>query len=466
MRILIADDERLVQITLESMLRELYGGAFEICRAANGRQLTAALKEKTCDLVFLDINMPIQQGLDVMAEVKPQYPGTDWCILTGYGYFGYAKRALELGAKGYLLKPPDPEELKRFVDQILDERKERRKRERSLLAERIRRSLYLDEEPEGEEKTDYMVYAFFADAPEEAWHRAVVQRLYGELELFMQRREEQYGEVYALFFGTAGELCLLRSGGENMQMGAFLRKHMSGCEGAAVSGFSVRAGGLRAVKGAVQLAEALSSLRFYQKDLEITPAEAFDEEPEILKIQRFCFLLEQVLAEYFAQDAEALLGGMRRVREAAEVFRDEVPKTVRERTGRMLCCEFPEKGAEEFWKRLQGELVRRCRGADGQQNLVERIGSYVKQNYMDDVSIERMGELFSITPTYLSRIFREKTGSKYIDYVTAVRMEKAAELLEIQNYTVREVSAMVGYSSEKHFSRNFKKYFGRTPSQR
>lgn len=116
---------------------------------------------------------------------------------------------------------------------------------------------------------------------------------------------------------------------------------------------------------------------------------------------------------------------------------------------------------DELWEKTAG----RDMGIRTDEELIVRICRYVRQNYMADVSLDRLAENFNITPAYLSRFFREKTGEKYIDYVTEVRMEKARELLDTRQYTVKEVSRMVGYLSEKHFSRNFKKYFGENPSQ-
>ncbi len=113
-------------------------------------------------------------------------------------------------------------------------------------------------------------------------------------------------------------------------------------------------------------------------------------------------------------------------------------------------------GEKQFSERKRTEV---------QQNLITKICQYVSQNYMSDVSIDKMGDVFNITPTYLSRVFREKTGRKYIEYVTGIRMERAREFLQSGKYSIREISELVGYTSEKHFSRTYKKYYGISPSQ-
>ena len=99
-------------------------------------------------------------------------------------------------------------------------------------------------------------------------------------------------------------------------------------------------------------------------------------------------------------------------------------------------------------------------------DIVQQIKDYVTVNYMNDVTIAEMGNRFDISPSYISRIFRNKTGEKYIDFVTAVRMKKAMEIIrKSPSLSVKEVAERVGYISEKHFSKTFKKYFDCLPSQ-
>lgn len=76
-----------------------------------------------------------------------------------------------------------------------------------------------------------------------------------------------------------------------------------------------------------------------------------------------------------------------------------------------------------------------------------------------------MAELFHISPSYLSRLFHQRTGQKYIDYITQLRMEKAKELLSTNpDITVKSVAESVGYISIRHFSKTFQKYTGELPS--
>lgn len=469
MRILIVDDERLVRVTLESMLKEL-GETGIIRHARNGEELAEALRQSSFDLIFLDINMPRQQGLEVMEAVKHENPETDWCILTGYNYFEYAKKALELGAKGYLLKPPDPEELKKFLFQIRMEREERQKRKRSFFVEAIQKAIYLND-IEGistEGKEEYMLYTFFVDMHSEEKRRIVNCQLYERLETFMEHYRDETREEFVLFFGTTGELCMLLKGKGGMRINAFLRGNMADyTQEAAISGISSQVKKIEDLKEMLKFQIALAPLRFYSRNMEIVSAEEFDRDPLIMKKQYFAVQLEKALAEYMAGDMESLHQEVKKMEEdGTEYYSHGIfTKEVKRHLEIILEYHIQAENVPELLRELWRELSRRELGVETKQELIWKICHYVRQNYMEDVSIDRMGEVFQITPTYLSRFFREKTGKKYIDYVTGIRMEKAKELLSTHKYSVKEISKMVGYSSEKHFSRYFKKYYDRNPSQ-
>lgn len=60
---------------------------------------------------------------------------------------------------------------------------------------------------------------------------------------------------------------------------------------------------------------------------------------------------------------------------------------------------------------------------------------------------------------------QKKVGKTIVQYKTEVRMEKALELLERTDYTITEITFLVGYTDISHFSKTFKKYYGRSPSK-
>lgn len=80
------------------------------------------------------------------------------------------------------------------------------------------------------------------------------------------------------------------------------------------------------------------------------------------------------------------------------------------------------------------------------------------------VSLQRLADIVQLNPVYLSRLFKEKTGINFSDYILKKKMEMAAQLLKDTNCSIYEISELTGYSNDKNFSRAFKKYYGISPT--
>ena len=467
MKILIVDDERLVRITLESMLMDICKDDI-IFQARNAMEMAELLKETKIDVVFLDINMPRQKGLDAMESMKKECPEIDWCILTGYSEFSYAKRALELGAKGYLVKPPDPDELFKFMEEIRKNREEKKNLNRSTFTDMLQKALYLDDFTEIESsKEGYSVFTFYVDSSKPEMRKNIYYILFQKIDQYMKENDNKKSGQYALFFHGSSELCLIFSGNWNLEWKAFLRTHMKDRkETFIVSAFYTYISKIAELRNAIDYQLALAPLRLYCKNYEIVSCSELEKDAMIMQKQYLGVQLEQLLAEYAVGEKHALrqtiANGKNRYREEQDVVvTREVLQYIEILSG--VTCQVDT--ACQLFEKMEEELIVKQQGHETQKNLITQICQYVDQNYMSDVSIDKVGDVFSITPTYLSRMFRKKTGKRYIEFVTQIRMEHARELLLSGKYSVKEISELVGYMSEKHFSRNYKKYYGISPAQ-
>ena len=85
---------------------------------------------------------------------------------------------------------------------------------------------------------------------------------------------------------------------------------------------------------------------------------------------------------------------------------------------------------------------------------------------MDKISISEAASILGISPNYLSKIFHERTGEKFIDYLTRTRITNAKRILiENSRITVSEAAQRVGYLSTRHFTKTFARYAGCLPSE-
>jgi len=98
--------------------------------------------------------------------------------------------------------------------------------------------------------------------------------------------------------------------------------------------------------------------------------------------------------------------------------------------------------------------------------LVEGVIGYLEDHYQDSgTSLSSVSAQFGISPAYLSKIFKEYTGTKYIDFITALRVTVAKGLLERGVRNVNEVAELVGYANTRSFIRMFRAETGHTPGE-
>ena len=85
---------------------------------------------------------------------------------------------------------------------------------------------------------------------------------------------------------------------------------------------------------------------------------------------------------------------------------------------------------------------------------------FIQTHYQEDsLSVAAMADQFGITPNYLSKIFKEVTGERLLNFIHGIRLEKAKELLmQEPGMTVEEVANMVGYNNTATFNRIFLKF--------
>ncbi len=118
-RILVADDEEIV---IQSCLRVLSGGGFQVDAARDGLEALKAIDENGYDVLILDIKMPKMNGMEVLQRVKEAHPDIDVIMITGLHEIETAVQAMKLGAFDYLPKPFEPEELELVVARAFERR--------------------------------------------------------------------------------------------------------------------------------------------------------------------------------------------------------------------------------------------------------------------------------------------------------------------------------------------------------
>ncbi len=113
-RVVLADDEPLAREGLADLLAQIDDIEL-VASARNGAEAIEMIVDKKPDLVFLDIEMPLKTGLEVVGEIGPENMPA---VIFSTAYDQYAIEAFELAAIDYVLKPLDPDRLAAAIDRV------------------------------------------------------------------------------------------------------------------------------------------------------------------------------------------------------------------------------------------------------------------------------------------------------------------------------------------------------------
>jgi len=122
---------------------------------------------------------------------------------------------------------------------------------------------------------------------------------------------------------------------------------------------------------------------------------------------------------------------------------------------------------QEFRKTVTSlyDEIRKLEYGNTYDQIENRICRYVLDNVDSDVSIEGISKVLYMNRKYISEVFRQKTGELLIEYITRVKMARAARLLRESGRKTYEIALQLGYKDTEYFSRLFKKHMGITPSE-
>ena len=114
--ILICDDSILARKSMSGILNSL--GFSNIREVSNGQAAVDAVKDEPSDIVFLDIIMPVKDGISATKEIKEISPNTAVIICSSVGTQKHLREAIKAGAKDFIQKPVEATMVKQVIDHI------------------------------------------------------------------------------------------------------------------------------------------------------------------------------------------------------------------------------------------------------------------------------------------------------------------------------------------------------------
>lgn len=481
MVILIADDDRLVRFTIKSILGEILEDSGNIfLEAANGRDMIRLCREGKPDVAFVDIRMPYVDGLNAIAECRKYSEWTEYVIVSGYSDFTYAQTGIRLGITEYLLKPVDEEQLRPVVEK-LKKKLEKQKNDSNARFQLQVMEVFNYYSTVGLEE--------YEEEQEEKSYRYLVFLLYVKAGIREREKSLDFQRDMVKSIRQAGEKAVLQKGHYGITNTA---------EGTICAVFGVSDIQREFVLSRIRKISALAGsgscpcyyFRWFCRDTlkEVySVCETADAQEYLLMDQPVGEVLEygklevQEYERTFLCQIQNLLDAWEQADGIAckeiinTIWRNcketgKYPQVDLENLSRFCSsiCRFPVDASS--WKLFFTSFVEHSEemysgAAVEEKSIVEQVKGYIQKYYMNDISISLIGDHFGLTANYLSTLFHRKTGEKFIDYLTGIRMEAAKKLLvKNTSASVQDIALMVGYNSVRHFSSLFQKQTGETPS--
>ncbi|WP_169083360.1 response regulator [Paenibacillus sp. PL91] len=438
-RLLIADDEALEREGLEWIIERMLPNTFQILHAENGRIAIERAEEHRPHIVLMDINMPGIQGLEAIREIKNKLPDTKFVMVTAYDYFAYAKEALSLGVKEYLIKPAKREQVVETLQQLIEELEQEKKKRSDELELRQKLSQLL---PLAENELammfmlDHITYTDIEQLSE--WLSFPLSQGCAIVIAFPEPiKIDNKHKIYDTIRGFA------KTNAATSIVSSLIERHMA---------------------------------IFINKASSLTDAEW--KETTTAFGEKLCAIAARQL------EFEILIG-IGQAHAGAEGLRKSYFEAVFASNYFEQCgnvCHFDElkqgigqaasdqprlpASAETIPEAYVLSAMQRIREQREQQTqtVLDRAKAYIQGRFSEDLSLEEAADFVHLNPHYFSKIFKQQVGTTFIDYVTALRIDKAKALMASGELSLKEVCFEVGYNDPNYFSRVFKKVTGVTPS--
>ncbi len=478
MIILLADDERMVRLGLKSMLDELYPNTYTYIEAKNGKELVSLVFEYKPHIAFVDINMPLLNGLAAIEQCKDQTLLTHWIMLTGYADFGYARAAIKLGVSDYLLKPISIQELSLVMTKTEKEINGALDKLNHSFALEIISAYNLSQVCTSSDSilvpssscNTFETYMFYIDNLDRTIRYHLLTELSEKLRQLFSNTMDNDGR-YALFYLNSGELCLVMNACKKaISLYAFLTDFINHANDPITVFYSMQLSVQQFCCDCQNISE-ISNVRLIHKLGTIINYNELMQNTNLDIIVLIANALEKLCLAFIQGDEieyKHIIKDMYRNQSFHKFFSSTHAKNIEKYLKAVINLKL---SFTDYTSLLDG-LLKHSNAIylnlpqRSNIDIMSQIERYIKENYMNEIGINCIAEIYDITPNYLSKIFHQKVGKKFIDYLTEVRIINAKRILsENPNCSIKDLSIKVGYYSTRHFTKMFFKVIGVLPSE-
>lgn len=514
-RMILVDDEDEERGRISSKISEKSGFTV-VATAGNGYDALELIERHQPHIVLTDIKMPFIDGLELAALIRQDWPTVRIAFITGFDEFEYARKAVDLQASGYLMKPVTQEEISGFLDRLraeldeefrarfdLDFLKSRYERSLPLVLDDSFVSLLTGSRPVAErELADLAAAGFSMDGV--PWVVVILETAGSGSDTALKLPIRSIVDDILTRHGFARYSAVLnetvvfavRDPGANFmkkldnalyETVKMAERYLGVAASLGVSEPFDPRGGLHEAWRSAERALAFARCRSagsiaYASELEnARQALPFLGEADArlleqaarngsgAELRETVAAIRSQLPSSGAPDlrlfAVTLLASAARFAESVNLdpaeFLDSSAFSRALSPGTAdAACEW----AVSLFTRLQSAASERRQS--GAERIVARFVALIAERYADPLlSLDLVCDALSVSASYISLLLKRHLDTTFTAYVTGVRMEKAKELLRYSDSLVLEIAEKCGYRDVYYFSHTFKKHTGESPKK-
>ena len=490
--VLLVDDEPNVRQGVKMMIPWDELELEVIGEGEDGDDGLSKIMSLSPDIVVADVKMPGMTGIQMLeAAVNNGYSGK-CLILSGYSDFTYAKEAMSLGVKQFILKPVDEDELiealKSVRDEILGERKDKLAMEQvsEYMNEQLTRAL-LTGDPEILSKSDLSAYNY------SSYDVAVISLTEDasseERNSFAETVKKRFegGGADIITSGLSGDSVIIFKDWNKARIIEMLTKFSRDNSSRVFITVGDTVASPEKIKDSYNEAVSLVNNRFQYLHYGVLTKDILAREAgEVSEISE---LVDQICAYMEINDIDKLKAAFEKLRislcggnftsekikvicmTAVMDIKSRLAKNIGDKkTEQFINDEFINKIGEmtslfDIIELMSNTLTELSCAHFGRttKSTMERVVQYIQSNYSSELRLELLANIFGYNSAYLGKVFHQYTGENFNNYLDSSRITEAKRLLAMDEYKVYEVAEMVGYTNINYFHNKFKKYVGISP---
>lgn len=474
--LLIVEDEKLIRQGIKVMVQRSGVPVENILECGNGEMALEILKQQKVDVMFTDIRMPRMDGIELVKAMQelPQRPLT--VAVSGYDDFSYAVEMMRMGVREYLLKPVDREKVKEILEKLsreIEAGQESKRQEISIGLQQLKYAIMNDRLTEEEKGLLVSQYkdSFFQDS----FHAVCTNNTGGAADA------AEHMPYICLHDVGEKELYLVQSD----YLPILLKEELAG----RFVGISGACSGLEELKKACEEAFQARKEAFYLNRPAVFFEETVSDKAGRLALEEAAMLqIVQLLGTDKYKDAlrqldrifkNASLGAYKpsAMENGMRVLLDGVQNTYAGvlKTDRAEIADYYELYGypcmEEYSAEVSGWLFNFCETLNSRfddyknKQKIQQAVAYIRENFDKDLNMAVVSNHISMNYSLFSYVFKQYTGSNFVNFLKDIRIEEAKRLLEETDMKVIDISRKVGYENEKHFMKIFKAACGVSPTE-